>query len=95
MAQILVDTARTEAPGSVPYLELLIASSELSIAGSCVKDIAALERYIDAGGTVRDLSVEERFHAFGLVASISATCSLMTGGRFLSSNEVERFLEIP
>ncbi|MEO8424879.1 MAG: hypothetical protein ABI595_13340 [Actinomycetota bacterium] len=94
LALIIVDIARTEAPGSVPYLELLIASSELSIAGSCVKDIAALERYVDAGGTVRDVSVEERFHAFGLVASISAACSLMTGGRFLSSNEVERFLEI-
>jgi hypothetical protein len=94
LVPIIVDIARTEAPGSVPYLELLIASSELSIAGSCSKDIAALERYVDAGGTVRDLSVEERFHAFGLVASISATCSLMTGGRFLSGNEVERFLEI-
>jgi hypothetical protein len=94
LAPIIVDIARTEAPGSVPYLELLIASSELSIAGSCSKDIAALKRYVDAGGTVRDISVEERFHAFGLVASISATCSLMTGGRFLSGNEVERFLEI-
>jgi hypothetical protein len=72
----------------------LIASSELPIAGSCIKDIAAPQRYVDAGGTVRDVSVEERFHAFGLVASISATSSLMTGGRFLSGNEVERFLEI-
>jgi hypothetical protein len=94
LAPIIVDIARTEAPGSVPYLELLIASSELGIAGSCVKDIAALERYVDAGGTVRDVSVEERFHAFDLVMSINATCSLMTGGRFLSSNKVERFLEI-
>ena len=72
----------------------MIASSELSIAGSCRKDIAGLQRYVDAGGTVRDVSVEERFHVFGLVASISATCDLMTGGRFLSSSEMERFLEI-
>jgi hypothetical protein len=93
LAPIIVDIARTEAPGSVAYLELLIASSEFPIEG-CIKDIAALQRYVDAGGTVRDLSVEERYHAFGLVASISATCSLLTGGRFLSSNEVERFLEI-
>ncbi len=91
---IVVDIARTEAPGSVPYLELLIAASELSIAGSCRKDIVALQRYVDAGGTVRDVSVEERFHAFSLVASISATCDLFTGGRFLSSSEMERFLEI-
>jgi hypothetical protein len=93
MAPIIVDMARTEAPGSVPYLELLIASSEFPIEG-CLKDIATLKRYVAAGGTVRDVSVEERYHAFGLVASISATCSLMTGGRFLSGNEVERFLEI-
>jgi hypothetical protein len=93
LVPIIVDSARTEAPGSVPYLELLIASSELPIEG-CIKDIAALQRYVDAGGTVRDVSLQERYHAFGLVASISATCSLMTGGRFLSSNDVERFLEI-
>jgi hypothetical protein len=93
LAPIIVDIARTRAPGSVPYLELLIASSEFPIRG-CIKDIAAMQQYVDAGGTVRDLSVEERYHAFGLVASINATCSLTTGGRFLSSNKVERFLEI-
>ncbi len=93
LAPIIVDIARTEAPGSVPYLELLIASSKFPVRG-CIKDIAALKRYVDAGGTVRDVPVEERYHVFGLVSSISATCSLLTGGRFLSSNEVERFLEI-
>jgi hypothetical protein len=93
LAPIIVDIARTRAPGSVPYLELLIASSEFPVNG-CIKDIATMQRYVDAGGSVRDLSVEERYHVFGLVSSISATCSLMTGGRFLSSNEIERFLEI-
>jgi hypothetical protein len=93
MAPVIVDIARTRAPGSVPYLELLIASSEFPVRG-CLKDIVALQGYVDAGGTVRDVAVEERYHVFGLVSSISATCSLMTGGRFLSSNEVERFLEI-
>ena len=93
MDPIIVDTARTRAPGSVPYLELLIASSEFPVEG-CLKDIPALQRYVDAGGTVRDLSVEERYHVFGLVASISATCSLQTGGRFLSTREMERLLEI-
>jgi len=93
MAPIIVDIARTRAPGSVPYLELLIASSRFPVRG-CLKDIPALQRYVDAGGTVRDLSVEERYHVFGLVSSISATCSLMTGGRFLSTHEMERFLEI-
>lgn len=93
LTPIIVDIAQTRAPGSVPYLELLIASSEYPIKG-CLKDIPALQRYVDAGGTVRDLSVEERYYVFGLVSSISATCSLLTGGRFLSSNEVERFLEI-
>ena len=93
MAPIIVDIARTRAPGSVPYLELLIASSAFPVRG-CLKDIPVLQRYVDAGGTVRDLSVEERYHVFGLVSSISATCSLMTGGRFLSTHEMERFLEI-
>jgi len=93
MAPIIVDVARTRAPGSVPYLELLLSSSEFPVKG-CRKDIPALQRYVDAGGTVRDLPVEERYHVFGLVSSISATCSLMTGGRFLSTSEMERFLEI-
>lgn len=93
MAPTIVDIARTKAPGSVPYLELLIASSEFPVEG-CITDIATMQRYVDAGGTVRDLSVEERYHVFGLVSSISATCSLQTGGRFLSTHEMERFLEI-
>jgi hypothetical protein len=93
LAPIIVDIARTRAPGAVPYLELLIASSEFPVEG-CLKDIPTLQRYVDAGGTVRDLSVEERYHVFGLVSSISATCSLQTGGRFLSTHEMERFLEI-
>ena len=38
MAPIIVDIARTKAPGSVPYLELLIASSEFPVEG-CLKDI--------------------------------------------------------
>ena len=53
MAPIIVDIARTKAPGSVPYLELVIASSEFPVEG-CLKDIPALQRYVDAGGTVRD-----------------------------------------
>ncbi len=93
LAPVILDIARTEAPGSVAYLKLLIASSGFPVEG-CIKDIASLQRYVDAGGTVRELSVEERYHVFGLVSSISATCSLLTGGRFLSSNAVERFLEI-
>ena len=93
LAPVIVDIARTRAPGSVPYLELVIAASEFPVEG-CIKDIATMRRYIRAGGTVRDLPVEERYYVFGLVASISATCSLMTGGRFLSTNEIERFLEI-
>ena len=93
LAPIIVDIARTRAPGSVPYLELVIAASAYPVNG-CLKDIPALQRYVDAGGTVRDLSVEERYHVFGLVSSISATCSLMTGGRFLSTYEMKRFLEI-
>lgn len=36
----------------------------------------------------------DTLQVFGLVSSISATCSLMTGGRFMSIHEMERFLEI-
>jgi hypothetical protein len=94
LVPMLLDIARTEAPGSVAYLELLIASSELDIAGSCTEDIATLQGYVDDGGTVADLPVEERFHAFSLAASIDGTCSLRTAGEFLNRDEVARFLGI-
>lgn len=91
---LIMDTAEREAPGSVPYLELTLELSKLPVAASCTKDIATLRRYVQAGGTVSDLPVAERFHAFSLAASIDFTCSLQTAGAFLYRDDVARFLEI-
>jgi hypothetical protein len=82
------------APGSVPYLELMLALSDLPVAGTCTKDMAALLRYVRAGGTVSDLTVPERFHAFSLAASVDFTCGLQGAGAFLNRDDVGRFLEI-
>jgi hypothetical protein len=90
----LIELARSEAPGSVAYLELLLAVSELRTSESCTEDIDALQTYVDAGGTIDDLTTAERWLAFDLATAINSWCSLQTAGEYLSRGEVERFLEI-
>jgi len=91
---LIMDRAKREAPGSVPYLELLLAMSDLRTAGSCREDQRALLRYVRAGGTVSDVTVAERFHAYSLAASIDLTCGLRGAATFLGRGDVQRFLEL-
>jgi hypothetical protein len=83
-----------EAPGSMPYVDLLLAMKGLRTAGTCRKDKAALLRYIRGGGTVSDLPVPEKFHAFNLAASIDFTCGLRGAATFFDRDDVARFLEV-
>jgi hypothetical protein len=90
---LLMDLARMEAPGVIPYLELTQAMADLPT-GDCRDNIAALQAYVDRGGTVSDLSVAERIHAFNLTGLILQWCSLQTGHGFVYSSAVTTFLEI-
>jgi hypothetical protein len=83
-----------EAPGSMPYLDLLLAMKGLRTSGICQKDQATLLRYMRDGGTVSDLPVPEKFHAFSLAASIDFTCGLRGAATFFDRDDVARFLEV-
>jgi hypothetical protein len=90
----IVDWARANAPGAVGYLELQNNSAGLDVVGDCASDVDALQDYVDGGGTVGDLTVEERIHAYNLAGAIIQWCSLEVGNRFVSQPEIEAFLEI-
>lgn len=87
----LLAFAQTQAPGAIAYLELQQA---MPASESCQSDIDALQSYVDRGGTVFDLTTEERFHAFSLFGSILMWCSLQTGGEYTNRDEVVAFLGI-
>ncbi len=88
------DLVDRQAPGSMPYVDLLLASRGLRTTGICEKDQATLLRYIRDGGTVSDLPVPEKFHAFSLAASIDFTCGLRGAATFFDRDDVARFLEV-
>jgi hypothetical protein len=88
------DLVDREAPGSMPYLDLLLAMKGLRTSGICERDQAALLRYLHDGGTVGDLPVPEKFHVFSLAASIDFTCGLRGAATFFDRDDVARFLEV-
>lgn len=88
----LLAWAEIGAPGAVTYLELSRALSDLSFGESCETSYNDLQAYVDRGGTVADVSVVERWHAFNLVAHILTWCDLATGHRFVSRAVVEDFI---
>jgi hypothetical protein len=63
----MIDFARSEAPGTVAYFEFLqqfIGSVDsgdggTSASGNCDTDIAAIEEFVERGGTASDLTVAE------------------------------------
>jgi hypothetical protein len=88
------DLVEREAPGSMPYLDLLLAMKGLRTAGVCERDQAALLRYLRGGGSVSDLPVPEEFHVFSLAASIDFTCGLRGAATFFDRDDVARYLEV-
>jgi hypothetical protein len=90
----LIAWAEENAPGAVPYLEMQQVADDLDVVGDCISDVEALQAYVDGGGTVMDLTVRERIHAYNLAGSIIQWCSLEVGERFVSSAEVSAFLGI-
>lgn len=90
---LFMDLARAEAPGTVTWLELQHEMSDLP-SGDCQTNIATLQAYVDAGGTVSDLSTVERIHAFHLAGLILQWCNLRTGHGFVQSSEVMALLEV-
>jgi hypothetical protein len=96
--QFMIDMAKREAPGTVPYLEWVeqIATSVTDpgsqASGDCESDIAALQAIVDEGGTMMDLPIGDLSTVSGLITSISTTCSASRAADFLNQPDVAAFM---
>lgn len=95
--QYMIDLARREAPGTVPYLEwikdLAISSSPgTEASGDCETDIAALQAIVDGGGTMMDLPLSDLGTVSGLITSISTSCSPDRAAEVLNQPDVSAFM---
>ncbi len=98
----LLAIAESEAPGTVPFVaySLELAASfggtddgtggEAS--GDCEADIAAVQEYVDAGGTMNDLTLSEVTAIGSLMMSVQSTCSVERLEEFFTQADVEAFL---
>ncbi len=88
----LIAFAQQEAPGSVAWLEVQRDVQDYPYGEGCSEYIENLQTYVEQGGTVFDLTVAERFHAYNLFGSVMAWCPLQTGGEYSNRPEVLAFM---
>jgi hypothetical protein len=97
----LLAIAESEAPGTVAFVAYsldLAASfgagddSGGEASGDCETDIAALQEYVDAGGTMTDLTLSEVTAIGALMMSVQSTCSVERLDEFFTQPDVEAFL---
>jgi hypothetical protein len=89
--ELIREFAENEAPGTVAYFTFLQEFvADLSGGGSaspdCETNIAALQEFVDRGGSMTDLTAAEVAEATSLMSSIGATCSTE---RFIEWSEQE------
>jgi hypothetical protein len=95
--EALVDFARSEAPGTVAYLQFIVrmmgepAEGE-GVSGDCDTDIAAALAFINRGGTISDLTFAESNQLSALIGAISQECSLEKANEFFERADVQTFM---
>jgi len=88
------EVAEQDAPGTVAYfdwLEEFIASVEgggASASGDCETDIAALQAYVDRGGTMADLTMSELTAVSTLMTAVSTECMPERFQEWISQEDV-------
>ena len=88
------EVAEQDAPGAVAYfdwLEEFIVSIEGgggSASGDCETDIAALQAYVDQGGTMADLTVSDVAAVSGLMTAASTECPPERFQEWISQEDV-------
>ena len=97
--QYMIDLASEEAPGTVPYFEMIRdfaagfgEGSDIAVSNDCETDIATLQAIVDEGVPMQQLPAAELGSIGGLAASISANCSQDRSLEFFSQEDVAAFM---
>jgi hypothetical protein len=95
--QYLIDLAQDEAPGTVPYLEMIRdfageGGGGTDASGDCETDIAAFQELVDRGGTMQDLTFAELSTVGNLVTSITSNCTVERANEFFTKEDVAAWM---
>jgi hypothetical protein len=94
----MIEIAEREAPGTVGYLRMIegFATSvggDTEVSGDCETNIDAFQEYVDAGGTMSDLTMDEFTKVAALMGAISTQCSIERVNEYFSQDDVIAFTE--
>lgn len=94
----MIEIAEREAPGTVGYLRMIegFATSvggDTAVSGDCETNIAAFQEYVDAGGTMSDLTMEEFTKVAALMSAVSTQCPIERMNEYFSQEDVVAFTE--
>jgi len=94
----LIEIASREAPGTVGFLEVFASmvgaagGAAVEASGDCETDIAAVQAYVDQGGTMGDLPIAAFAPLLALLTSLSTVCSAERSAEFFSQDDVTAFM---
>lgn len=102
--EYMIDLAREEAPGTVPYFEMIRDfaegfgggfgdDSDAIVSNDCETDIASLQTIVDEGVPMQEMPASDLGVIGGLITSISANCSQDRSIEFFSQDDVSAFME--
>ena len=97
--QYMIDLARQEAPGTVPYFEMIRdfatgmgEGSDIEVSNDCETDIATMQGIVDEGVPMQEMPANELGAVGGLITSISANCSQERSLEFFSKEDVAAYM---
>jgi hypothetical protein len=94
----MMEIAERDAPGTAAYFawleEFMTAADDgaAAVSGDCETDIAALQAYVDQGGTMSDLTMGEITAVGSLMTALSTECSPERFQEWVSQEDVAAFI---
>ena len=97
--QYMIDVASREAPGTVPYFEMIRdfavgfgEGSGVDVSNDCETDIAAMQAIIDEGVSMQEVEASQLAAIGGLMTSISTNCTQERSIEFFAQEDVTEFM---
>jgi hypothetical protein len=95
--QDIIAFAEQEAPGTVGFWEFWLrfsaeSTTATAASGDCETDIERFMVYVDAGGTMKDLTISELTNVGVVMTAIATECSAERSAGLFGEPEVEAFL---
>ncbi|MDQ3782147.1 MAG: hypothetical protein M3349_04315 [Actinomycetota bacterium] len=93
----MIEIAEREAPGTVAYLTLAqsvmsaIGDAGGNVSGDCETDLAAIQAFVDQGGTMNDLPMTDFAQVLSLLTTVQEVCTVERVTEFFGQDDVIAF----